>query len=147
MASGNTLRTNLGVVGYESFNVHTGLTRQVPSSATTSADGGIAHVGEQFTPTGNRADDEAMRAEQLLMRWNQAETTPETLGRSAEMAREVGFEAPKASEAADPGNLGYLTGGTLTFDQGGIGNHLLGGGSPSPAAERSVAQHEGWLIS
>ncbi len=145
MASGNTLRTNLGVVGYESFNVRTGLTQQVPSSATTSADGGLTQVGEQFTPTGNRADDEAMRAEQLLMRWNQAETTQENLGGSAQMARDVGFEVPQASASADPGNLGYLTGGALNFEDGGIGSHLLGG-SHGPAPERSVAQNDGWLI-
>lgn len=140
----NTLRSSLGVGGYESYNVHTGLTRQVPSSASTAAEGGVGFVGENFTPSA-LPTDEADLAEQLLLRWNQTDTTPDNLGGSAQIAKEVGFQPPQASAHADPGNLTYLAGGGLDFEAGGIGSNLLNGSGTTPV-ERETQSHEGWNI-
>lgn len=145
MAGGNTLRTNLSM-GYESFNVRTGLTQQVPASNTSAAEGGVsvAPAGEQFTPSGS--GDQVDRAEEMLLRWTQADTTQENLGGSAQIARDVGFEVPEASSQADPGGLSFLTPG-LDFESGGIGNNLLSGNSSAPTERAPQAQHDGWLIS
>lgn len=134
-------------MGYESFDVRTGMSRPVSSSSVTAADGGVSalHTGEQFTPS-NGAHSEADAAEAMLLKWNRAETTPDSLGSSAQMGREVGFEAPKASQSADPGNLSYLTGGGLDFEAGGIGNNLLSGNSGSPVERAPQAEHEGYFF-
>ncbi len=147
MVSGNnTVRSNLGL-GYEQFNVHTGQSRAVSSPSTTVTEGGVnaLHTGESFSPS--KPLDEADAAEQMLLRWNSADTTRDTLGSSAQIAAEVGFKAPAASSQADPGNIGYLAGGALSFGDGDIGSGLLNGNSGGPKAERTQASHDGWLLS
>lgn len=141
----NTIRTNLSM-GYENYDVRTGMSRPVSSSATTAADGGVnaVHTGEKFTPSAGTLN-EADAAEAMLLKWTQAETTPDSLGSSAQMGRDVGFEAPAASAAADPGNLNYLTGG-LDFESGGIGSHLLGGNGGAPTERAAQAEHEGYFF-